>query len=59
MQGKMYISLTQLPKTLESHATDHKKVGNSNVPGFNATTTFTPFVATQRGTSYDAFGGPF
>jgi hypothetical protein len=55
----MYISLTQLPKTLESHATDHKKVGNLNVPGFNATTTFTPLVASQRGTSYDVFGGPF
>jgi hypothetical protein len=55
----MYISLRQLPKTQESYATDHKKVSNSNVPGFNATTTFTPFVATQRGTSDDAFGGPF
>jgi hypothetical protein len=54
----MYISLTQLPKTQESYATDHKKVSNSNAPGFNETT-FTPFVATQRGTSYDVFGGPF
>jgi hypothetical protein len=26
-----------------------KKVGNSNVPGFNATTTFTPFVLLKEG----------